>query len=223
MSSVRRLLSRSSSAFLAMLLLLVVSTGMVMAQGSSDTGDMSVTVLPAGSPAPAPGEPPAAPGPPLTTDDPGPSGVSDAPGMPGEASAGLGTVSAWVVYHEPVSGFPDQGETPTLLIVRDDRGTARGWAVTMSASGPDGTAWMPFLIENAPGTLLRILPAGSLPILDGEVEVGRTLGPLEGAVRILEARPGGGAGLFRQVLGVIYPDADVNQIRIIFVHISSGP
>ena len=194
--------NRSWSALVVALLLLGSTIGVVLGQEAA--GEISVTVRPAGtvvtSPDSAQGV--AATVTPLATgtaSSPAPGGVGEAPAT---TPASLpGTVTAHIELHD---GDPSVPTTlPTLLVVRDDRGTASGWTVALSAS--NGSDPVPVLLANEPGTIVRILPAGSIPVRNGEVVVGGTLGVLAEPVRVLHAPSTGGAGLYTQQLVIWYP------------------
>lgn len=216
---------RNWGAMVVALLLLGSTIGIT--PGQEATGEISVTVRPAGtivtSPEPTDSAPATAPTPAAGTSatDPAPAqgGAGDA--LANTPASMPGTVTAHLELHAGEPSVPSA--LPTLLVVRDDRGTAAGWTVVLAAT--EGSEPVPALLVNQPGTIVRILPAGPVAIREGEVIVGRTLGVLAAPVRVLHAAPSGGAGLYTQQLVIRYPGlaVDVAPVPLFVIQLPSAP
>jgi hypothetical protein len=100
---------------------------------------------------------------------------------------------------------PGTEVAPTMIIVRDERGTGTGWDVVLTATDETG-AWDPVLQGNTPSTITRLLPVAQ-PRQGGDaVSAGGTTSDLRASTAVLRADEGGGAGVFTQVLTIIWPD-----------------
>jgi hypothetical protein len=213
------------SAVIVALLLLGSTIG--IAPGQEATGEISVSVRPAGTietdPAPAAGAVGDTPNPSAGTTSPH---ATDGPAQGGEGEAtaptGLpGTVTAHLELHSGDASTP--GDLPTLLVVSDDRGTAAGWTVLLASPGEDDQAGIPALVANHPGTIVRILPVGPVPVRNGDVLVGRTLDALATPAHVLHAPVSGGAGVYTQQLVIHYPGTPTDPARLFIIQLPSAP
>lgn len=121
----------------------------------------------------------------------------------------------------PLSG--GWGSSVATIVVSDDRGTAMGWEVLVSAEATQ-PAWRPVLVSNRPDTISWIAPianAGRVPEM-GLVN-GHSLGPLKKPACILQAWPGGGHSLFVQQLAITYRDLPVGAVGTVLIHLPFAP
>jgi hypothetical protein len=208
--------------------LLLLGSTIGIAPGQEATGEMSVSVRPAGTietdPEPTAGSVGDIPGPSdsMTSTAPDHATVATAPAQGGEGDRGLpGTVTAHLELHAGDASIP--GDLPTLLVVRDDRGTAAGWTVLLASPGEDDRAGILSLVANHPGTIVRILPVGPVPVRHGEVIVGRTLDALASPAHVLHAPVSGGAGVYTQQLVIRYPGTATGPARLFIIQLPSAP
>lgn len=218
------------SAVIAALLLLGSTIG--IAPGQEATGEISVSVRPAGTivtdPQPTAGagegatDPSAGPSPSASSHTAGvPAPAQGGGGEPGVPAGLPGTVTAHLEL--PAGDASTPGDLPALLVVRDDRGTAAGWTVLLSSRGEDDPARTPSLVTNHPGTIVRILPAGPVPVRHGEVLVGRTLGALVSPAHVLHALTPGGAGVYTQRLVIHNPGTVAGPAQLFIIQLPSAP
>ena len=205
------LLRRCATVVIAVALL-TTGFGLVVAVDDADTGEMSVSILPAGDTQIPPDA--ESGGNPLV----GPPNL--APGPQTQSVARPGSVSAYIASSdESGAGIPS---TLTIVVV-DDRGTAAGWMVVLSTA-PGNSGWAPALIDNRSSTVSLVLPTKNAQTpRESGIASGQTLGPLQQPMPILLAAPGSGAGLFSQRLGITVPSLPNDAPVTMFVQIPFAP
>jgi hypothetical protein len=210
--------------------LLLLGSTIEIAPGQEATGEISVSVRPAGTietdPVPTAGAGGDTRNPSAGTTPTAPDHATGAPAQGGEGEAVIpaslpGTVTAHLELHSGDASAP--GDLPTLLVVRDDRGTAAGSTVLLISPGEDDRAGTLSLVANHPGTIVRILPVGPVPVRHGEVLVGRTLDSLAAPAHVLHAPASGGAGVYTHQLVIRYPGLAAEPGRLFIIQLPSAP
>lgn len=165
-------------------------------QGATDTGTMSVSVLP-------------------------PDGSLNITNQT-QANAPIEGVQVWAMAPAPqqpatvsaairlpvgLDVVPGSDTVPTFITVQDERGTGAGWDVVLTATD-EANGWDPVLQENAPSTVTRVLPEAAPPAGHDAVSVGGTTSTLRQSVGVLRAEEGSGAGVYVQTLAITWPDPE---------------
>lgn len=186
------------------------SATVAIGEGTTDTGTMSVSVVPpAGELV-------------IITD-------SSDPWTPSGESYGLvattpqppATVSAAIRLPDGVDLEPGSDTVSTFITVRDERGTGAGWGVILTASD-EASAWDPVLEENAPSTITRLSPVAESATGQDAVSAGGTVSSLRDPMVVLQAEPGSGAGVYVQTLTISWPESGDGP-GLVAVQLPSAP
>jgi len=191
--------------------LLVATSGLAFALETSGNAEMDVTILPAG-------------GDKRPVEEQSTSTLAgDHNVRPGPVRAG--TVTARIVFVDRQDSTSSGGSRSavTTIVVSDDRGTAMGWEVLVSAQATQ-PAWRPVLVRNQPDTISRVSPVGKgRGAPDVNLANGQSLGPLAEPARVLQAWPGSGDGLFVQQLAITYPALLAGATGTLYIHLPFAP
>jgi hypothetical protein len=196
----------------------VLSGSTALAQESSDTTDVEISVLPAT----------ATP----VTEPPTPEPATPIPGTPAlntpeapPTQAGIGTVSARFVLVQENDPTRRSDDAIVTLVVRDDRGTAAGWTISLAVDSGTPSAAGIELLENIDGTIHRVLPNdGRASDQIQGITGGRTVGVIDPPISLLHAQLGSGSGVYLQPLVMILPAQLDNQIvGLLYIQVTSAP
>ncbi len=194
---------------------MVISTaGLVMAQGGTDEGEISVIVHPAES----------AVTPEIDLPQAGSATLASREGASATQPSSMiiaGTLTGFVVL--PGSASFDVPVTTTLH-VRDDRGTSVGWSVVLSSTSRGAGTGSSNLIANPRESVIRILPRHVPDQRAGTtVTTGGMLGSLGNSLVVLQASPGSGSGVHTQNLTIEFPAVEDGDMSTLVVQLTSAP